>query len=370
MGHTAAVIDAISHPSAWLDTASAETIRQHAGDAERMRELHPQQLASIYKNNWLKMYVPEKYGGLALTLPEILRLEEALSWCDGSTAWVVTLCSGAGWFVGFIDPRVADALFADAKLCVAGSGAMTGVAEITDDGYVLNGRWNYTSGALHATAFTMNCSISKNGCAVCAADGSPQVSTFILTHEEVLVDTCWNSMGMIATGSHAFSVENLAVTNERCFTIAPGCAVLQAPLYQYPFLQLAETTLAVNLSGMAVRFIELAEAMFREKAPASDVTGVALQEAREARETLHALRTGFYEQVDQSWNALLSEHRIPDAQLLAVSAASHALVRHARAAVNRLYPRCGLKAASTEREINRVWRNIHTAGQHALFSSG
>ena len=45
-----------------------------------MRDLHPQQLASIYKNNWLKMYVPEKYGGLARTLPEILRLEEALSW--------------------------------------------------------------------------------------------------------------------------------------------------------------------------------------------------------------------------------------------------------------------------------------------------
>ncbi|MBK6740168.1 MAG: hypothetical protein IPG64_21220 [Haliea sp.] len=74
-----------------------------------------------------------------------------------------------------------------------GSGAVTGVAEMTDDGYVLNGRWNYASGALHATAFTMNCSVSRNGCAVCAADGSPQVSTFILTHEEVLVDTCWNS---------------------------------------------------------------------------------------------------------------------------------------------------------------------------------
>jgi alkylation response protein AidB-like acyl-CoA dehydrogenase len=364
------VIKAISHPAAWLDTASADTIRQHAQDAERLRDLHPQQLETIYKNNWLKMYVPREYGGLALTLPDILRLEEALGWCDGSTAWVVTLCSGAGWFVGFVDPRIAQALFTDDKLCVAGSGATTGVAEITDDGYVLNGRWNYASGALHATVFTMNCSISRNGRAVSAADGSPQVSTFILTREEVLVDTCWNSMGMIATGSHAFVAENLAVTSERCFTINPACAVLNAPLYQYPFLQLAETTLAVNLSGMAVRFIELAEAMFREKAPASIATRIALQESREARETLHALRTGFYDNVDQSWHALQSEHRISGAQLLAVSAASRALVRHARDAVNRLYPRCGLRAASTEREINRVWRNIHTAGQHALFSSG
>jgi alkylation response protein AidB-like acyl-CoA dehydrogenase len=363
------VTNGAPHPSAWLDSASAEAIRHYASDAELMRDLHPQQLASIYRNHWLKMYVPRAYGGLALALPEILRLEEALSWCDGSTAWVVTLCSGAGWFVGFIDPRVAQALFTDDKLCVAGSGAVTGVAEMTDDGYVLNGRWNYASGALHATAFTVNCSISKDGCALHTADGSPQVSTFILTRDEVVIEPCWNSMGMIATGSHAFTVENLAVANERCFTIAPACAVLQAPLYQYPFLQLAEATLAVNLSGMAVRFIELAEEVLCDTTSICHAKEVAIQEGRDMRETLHAVRTDFYDKVDQSWHELLSGHRISDEHLLAVSAASHALVCHARDAVNRLYPRCGLKAASMEREINRVWRNIHTAGQHALFSS-
>jgi len=364
------VINGAPHPSAWLDSASAETIRHYASDAERMRDLHPQQLASIYRNHWLKMYVPRAYGGLALTLPEILRLEEALSWCDGSTAWVVTLCSGAGWFVGFIDPRVAQALFTDDKLWVAGSGAVTGVAEMTAEGYVLNGRWNYASGALHATAFTVNCSISKDGCAVYTADGSPQVSTFILTRAEVTIQPSWNSMGMIATGSHAFTVENLAVTNERCFTIAPACAVLQAPLYQYPFLQLAQTTLAVNLSGMAVRFIELAEAILCDATSTGHAKDVAIEQGREIRETLHAVRTDFYEKVDQSWNVLLSDKRMSAQDLLAVSAASHTLVHHARDTVNRLYPRCGLKAASTEQEINRVWRNIHTAGQHALFNRG
>lgn len=358
-----------SHPARWLDARTAECIRQHASEAERLRDLHPQQLAAIYNNRWLKLHVPGEYGGLDLSLPEILRLEEALAWCDGSTAWVVTLCSGAGWFVGFIDPRVAGALFTDEKLCVAGSGAVTGVAEMTDDGYVLNGRWNCASGALHATAFTVNCSISRGGCAVYTADGSPQVSSFLLAPEDVLVLNTWDSMGMIATGSHAIAAENLAVANERCFTIDPACAVLQAPLYQFPFLQLAETTLAVNLSGMAVRFIELAEELLSENTPGGHARQVAIQEGREARETLHSVRTGFYAKVDACWNALSSGKQIPARDLRALSAASHTLVRHTRGAVNRLYPRCGLKAASMEREINRVWRNIHTAGQHSLFSN-
>ena len=138
----------IPHPASWLTEQASTAIRQHAREAETLRDLHPQQLAAIRDNGWMKMYVPAQYGGLDLALPDILRIEEALAWCDGSTAWVVTLCSGAGWFAGFIDPALAGALFAGDDLCVAGSGAVSGVAEITRTGYILNGHWKYASGVL------------------------------------------------------------------------------------------------------------------------------------------------------------------------------------------------------------------------------
>jgi hypothetical protein len=53
-----------------------------------------------------------------------------------------------------------------------------------------------------------------------------------------------------------------------------------------------------------------------------------------------------------------------DAQL---RAASMALVLAARRAVGDIYPYCGLRAAQVDSDINRVWRDFHTAGQHALF---
>src|SRR6187551_655103 len=122
------------HPSFYLDKESIEQIRECAGEAENAKRLHDRQLEILYRNKWLKMYVPKKYGGLDLSLPEILKIEECLSWVDGSTAWVVTLCSGAGWFVGFLNPQVADIIFKDDQVCIAGSGALTGVAEITETG--------------------------------------------------------------------------------------------------------------------------------------------------------------------------------------------------------------------------------------------
>jgi hypothetical protein len=48
--------------------------------------------------------------------------------------------------------------------------------------------------------------------------------------------------------------------------------------------------------------------------------------------------------------------------------ASMALVLAARRAVGDIYPYCGLRAAQEDSDINRVWRDFHTAGQHALFT--
>ena len=66
-------------------------------------------------------------------------------------------------------------------------------------------------------------------------------------------------MGMIATASHSFEVNDVYVNTNRCFMIDPDLAILPDIVYQYPFLQLAETTLAVNISGMTMRFLDLCD---------------------------------------------------------------------------------------------------------------
>ncbi len=71
-------------------------------------------------------------------------------------------------------------------------------------------------------------------------------------------------MGMIATGSHDFEVKPILLDHNRCFTIDREHAVIKRTLYQFPFLQLAEVTLAANLSGMAVRFLDLTKLLFEE----------------------------------------------------------------------------------------------------------
>jgi hypothetical protein len=78
---------------------------------------------------------------MELALLQAVRLEEAIAEAEGSCGWVVTRCAGAGWFAGFLPPALAREVVATAGMCLAGSGAATGTAQRTAEGWRINGRW-------------------------------------------------------------------------------------------------------------------------------------------------------------------------------------------------------------------------------------
>ncbi len=359
----------VSHPSTFFDTNELNAIRNSGGAAEQHQTLHTDQLHVLYEQNLFRMFVPKTLGGLEYDLPRVLRTEEALAWADGSTAWVATLCSGAGWFAGFLDPDLSKKIFSDPKVCLAGSGAPTGTAEMRNGSYNVSGTWRYASGALHATMFTANCVITKNGITVLTEDGTPRIQAFIFSKDEVQLVRNWNSMGMIATASHGFSVANLSVPQNRSFIIDQNHARLNSPVFQYPFLQLAETTLAVNLSGMAQQFIDLCLPLFADRMTKGYMKKDLISFHQTQQDNLQRSRNSFFDAADTSWRDCLAGQRLTESILSRVSTASVDLYRESLSAVTALYPYAGLAAANTATEINRVWRNLHTASQHTLFSS-
>jgi hypothetical protein len=352
------------HPSQLIDPASVLLLKDNALAAEQLKQLHATQLAVVYQQKWFQLFVPKIYNGLELSLVEGLRLEEAIAWADGSTGWTVALCSGAGWFIGFLNSRIADSIFNDDRACLAGSGKPSGVAKVIHDGYEITGYWNYATGAAHATVLTCNCIIEQDGIFLKNEDGTPFIRSFILMREEVIVHKTWKSMGMIATGSNSFEVKGLKVNNDRAFQIDSRSAVLPDPIYQYPFLQFAETTLAVNSSGMAIRFLELCASLFEENKNTAQQSILT-----EAWKKLDDTRHDFFRVVQDSWNACLEDDCITSSSLQQVSGISRKLALLSRLVTEELYPFCGLRAANPETEINRIWRNMHTASQHRLLNS-
>ncbi|RZK55180.1 MAG: acyl-CoA dehydrogenase [Pedobacter sp.] len=349
-----------------------DKVKELASASEELGTLHPEILEIAYQQEWFKLYVPTKYGGPGKSLPEILRLEEELAYLDGSLGWTVTLCSGAGWFAGFLDPNLAKEVFADRTVCFAGSGAVGGTATETENGYVINGHWKYASGALHATIFTANCKmLNADGSAMLSAEGEEVVKSFILFKDEINILPGWSYFGLMATGSHAFDTGNLIVPNSRTFEINKDIKI-DIPGFDYPFLQLAETTLAVNSCGMAKRFLELVQTSFYERTGLKRYNDdqIAFFEAEfsRCRTDFERARKDFYEAFDLSWTSLMNQKNIEPNLLKSVSQTSRKLAHISREVSDTLFPYCGLEAAKKNTEINRVWRDIHTASQHALLT--
>ena len=364
-------IKIIQHPSCFIDSKLTETIRHFASDAEISGSLHREQLSIIYEQKWFNLFVPKIYNGLQLSLPEALQIEECLAWADGSTGWTVTLCSGANWFIGFLKPALSKLIFNEEKVCLAGSGRSSGTASIIEGGYEITGYWSYATGAAHATAFTANCIIEKNGVMMQNKDGSPMVQSFLFLREEVIIHEDWNCIGMIATSSHNFEVKKLRLAEDRSFVIDNNHAEINHPLFQYPFLQFAEATLAINSSGMAFRFMDLCETIFAEKKSNTinqeEIISKRKQLLEVAINDMKELRQAFYSVIQHSWNDCLQTNSINQERLKEISEASKQLAAKSRNIVDKLYPYCGLIAAKKDSEINRVWRNLHIASLHPLL---
>lgn len=345
--------------------------KQSAAEAEKQGKLIPEWIELIQHEKWFKLFVPKHLNGLELSLPEALRVEETLAKMDGSLAWTVTLCAGATWFAGFLDPELTEEVFLNDDVCFAGSGFIGGTANKIGEHYIINGNWTYASGALHATHFTANCLMLENGKAIMDADGKQTVKAFLLKKQEVEILDGWSYMGMVATGSHAFKATEQFIPLNRCFEILPNKTRLPEPIFKYPFLQLAETTLVANVLGITLHFIELVDECFwmRNKTRNYDKAHLDYYTELKSDSEQHILnlRLMFFDLVEQSYTELKNTYKISGESLQAVSEISRDLASACREVSAKLQPFAGLEAAKNHTEINRVWRDMNTVSQHALL---
>ncbi len=360
-----------NHPSERLQPSWIEIIRKDAFLAETQQRLTPAQIQLCHEQQWFLAIAPRRYGGLEWDLPGLVAFEEAIGWADGSTGWVFTLCSGAGWFGGFLDEDFAKDIFSHKNVCLAGSSAATGLAEVQDDGsYIVRGTWAYASGAPDATIFTANCQVLKDGHPMICENGQALVQPFCFLRAEVTLLDTWKEIGLVASAGHSFQLDNVHVPKNRAFSIDASARVVDTALYRFPFIQLAAATIAANYSGMCIHFMELFQQLIQTKRGRDGIllkekTSVHLAYAECVAE-LETARRHLSDAVDTAWH-LLEKNGTVQPETEQVFERAQTLAQTCRVIVNRLFPYCGLSILRADTEISRVWRDFQTGSQHALF---
>lgn len=363
----------ILHPETVIDKDALQHIRANALATEILQRLPQDTLELLYKNRWFHVLVPEVLGGQEMSLPEVVRLFEALAWADANVGWCVNLGAGANIFAGYFDAETGKEIFLPAQTCCAGSGAVTGTARQVSGGYQVSGQWKYASGATHATHFTANCYLLDKKGEQIKSDGEPVFRSFIFPAEQVTILDTWHVIGLKATSSNDFKVEDIFVPEAHTFSLLQASAFAQGPLYHFPFEQMAVVNMACMLSGIALHFIDLYRELAAHKKPlhgngllAENETAKELE--RKATTAFYTVRAHMYHTLQLTWKEYAAGQTAGEALLQALSRDARKAAEEARQVMYDLYPLCGMSILNPGSELNKVWRDAATAGQHYLLS--
>lgn len=194
----------------------ADFFGQHAIINEAKGRLQPVVFEKLLDLRLIQAQVPASLGGFGLNAVGTLRIIEALSRADASTGWVtmaMAFCTGAA--AAYLSDAGAAKIFAPGKHgLVAGAGAPTGVAKEVPGGYEVSGRWRYGSGILHAEWVHAGVRVEKNGAKVATTSGIPSTRIAYLPVEQVQLLGNWDVIGLCATGSVDFAVNDVFVSQD------------------------------------------------------------------------------------------------------------------------------------------------------------
>src|SRR5690606_2917350 len=120
---------------------------------------------------------------------------------------------------------VAETVFADAVVCLGGSGQATGKAVIQDGGYRASGSWRYATGAPHVTHFTAHCILEKDGKDLLDHEGNPVVRSVFFPSGDVPIVRDWCAFARTASVSPSFGVNHRWADASQAFFIVPPRAM-------------------------------------------------------------------------------------------------------------------------------------------------
>ena len=324
-------------------------------EIEENRQLSASTLNWIARRNLWNLWVPRDFGGLEAELLDGLRTLQSLARTDGSLGWTVTLCAGANYFIGNLKPEFAAELFTGNRVILGGSGGLFGDACKTASGYRLNGQWRYATGAPYLTHFTLNARLPDEGKVLTNHQGHEPFSSFVVPADQVEVIDDWQTMGLVATATHSFKVQDVEVTEQQGFHYET--IFLPQAIYQLNFSVFADLTLWVNYIGMAEHFLTLC----------SDC--VSPSHLQPLQETLNHANQMVETLATECIKVVSEKEEFPEQLVSKVHREASMSVVHISQAVTAIYPYTGIKGASQNSALNQVFRDYFTATQHHIFTA-
>ena len=352
------------------------TLRARAQKCEDARVLLPENEKLLHDTGLFRFHQPRRFGGMELPFIAVVDIVAELARGCPSTAWNVGNLGCHHWILAYYEPETQhevwdenpDALIASSIALAAGRGRKV------DGGYVVSGRWPFSSGV-------DNC--QWNMLAVTVYEDSKAVDwrlCLVPKDDYEIIDT-WYAMGMIGTGSKDIEVKEVFVPERRALALArcrgglehPGAALNDGPLFRVPIVASAGHPLSASALGAAQGGFESVVDSFKTRigtytgAKVAEFQAVQIKIA-EARVLIDSA-THLMRQSGLGFQEYAEKNAVPDIDTKLRWRAQNAFaVRQARQAVETLWSCYGANAIYTRDPLQRYLRDLQAINQHFSFN--
>jgi alkylation response protein AidB-like acyl-CoA dehydrogenase len=224
----------------------------NAARCEAERRIVDDNLAALDEAELFTVLAPKRCGGRGATMATQLAVAAELGQGCASTAWIQTLISVTTWAGSLLcEEGQADIFGGQASVPrVCGVASASGTATPVEGGYVVEGKWGFASGSLHADWCVVGVYLQD-------ADGQPAGQDLAyLPISEVTIEDTWHVAGMKGTGSNTLVVDKVFVPMRRMalsgfVTGTPVAAADQAPSDRWPLGSVLALVLLGPILGVA-----------------------------------------------------------------------------------------------------------------------
>ncbi|MEV6233221.1 hydroxylase [Saccharopolyspora shandongensis] len=352
-----------------------------AEETERLGKLADESVKLVREAGVMRLLQPTDFGGFAAHPRDFAEAVMAVAKVCGSTGWVCGVGGVHPWEMALMDRRLQEEVWGEnGDTWIASPYMPSGVATPTDGGYVLRGRWQFSSGTDHCDWIFLGAMLGD-------ADGKPAqpVKTMhvVLPRKDyTIVEDSWDVIGLCGTGSKDVIVDGAFIPSYRTIDadeVAQGELAAERAgrtdtVYRLPFWTMFPLGITAAVIGIAEGALACHLDYQRDRVMAAGTR------VRDDPHTMYAISEAAAEIAGSRTQLLDGVSRLYDMVDAGrpISFEDRSVVRRnqvrcawrAVSAVDEIFARSGGNAVRRNNAMQRFWRDAHVGLQHAIHIPG
>ena len=337
-----------------------DLIASKSADQREARKMSKEVVDALKECGFFTMLLPKQWGGLERKPQEFFAEQVRIAEADMSTAWAGGIIAVHAFQLALMSEEAQREVYeADPNTLISSSYNPVGArAEMCEGGFMLHGRWGWSSGSDHCTWALLGGVIPGDG-----------YRTFLVPRNQYDIEDTWDVMGLQGTGSNDVVIsEPIFVPDHRTHKQMDGfnCVNDQDnPMYD---LSWAQTFVRV-VNSAAIGALKKAVKVFVESKQGNSTTdmtkfaGDVETQERLAKvlNTIGELEAVRYHNFDKmeaaSWKPTLEDRIMYRYQASIV-------IDKAIEAIDTLFEVAGGRSVFNGHPLQQLWHDIHIARCH------